>query len=135
MTDQKYRLYSLTNMYLSSIQKGLQTAHVVSELSLFKRTAYQRWAESDRTIIILNGGNCADLESFEQFLLDLQEEHSHNNSKKFWPWAAFREDAQSLNGAITAVGIILPESVYTGVGLNAVDSVLYTRLQKYGLAI
>lgn len=106
----KYRLYCLTNYYLSSLQKGLQTAHVVSELanravanSAVKKV-FESWASDDRTIIILNGGNSAKLQSFQRFLVD---------SNCPWPWAAFSEDEASLGGAMTAVGVILPESVYT----------------------
>lgn len=127
MNDKKYRLYCLTNYYLSSLQKGLQTAHVVSELSLTRKKVYTDWAEQDRTIIILNGGNCANLTEFSTWLAD-------NVSK--WPWAAFHEDEDSLNDAITAVGIILPASVYTGIaGANSTDYTLFTKLQQLALAI
>lgn len=127
MIDKRYRLYCLTNYYLSSLQKGLQTAHVVSELSLNRKKVYTDWADQDKTIIMLNGGNCAQLTEFGTWLAD-------NVSK--WPWAAFHEDEASLAGAITAVGIILPASVYTGpAGANSTDYALFTWLQKLPLAI
>lgn len=127
----KYRLYSLTNMYLSSLQKGLQTAHLVSDLALAAQMdsevdrVFNAWASEDRTIIILNGGNSASLERWEQFLREYCQR---------WPWAAFREDQQSLNGAITAVGVIVPESVYLNTSTEPTDIVLYDKLQQHALA-
>ena len=125
--SQNYRLYCLTNMYLSSLQKGLQTAHVVGELALNSTDdLFTEWAEKDKTIIVLNGGNSASLEAFEEFL---------STSECVWPWAAFREDEQSLNGAITAVGVIVPESVYKNTSEDVVDMVLASKLQALDLAV
>lgn len=134
MTNQNYRLYCLTNSYLSSLQKGLQTAHVVSEIYScatelpHEKKVFDQWADQDRTIIILNGGNCASLEDFRGFLI-------YSNCR--WPWAAFYEDKQSLNGAITAVGVIVPESVYQQGGLDeqAADMALASKLQSLPLAV
>lgn len=131
-TNQNYRLYCLTNMYLSSLQKGLQTAHVVSDLAVSAQMdsevneVFTAWASNDRTIIILNGGNSASLERWEQFLRTFCSR---------WPWAAFREDEQSLNGAITAVGVIVPESVYMNISTEPGDVVLYDKLQQHALAV
>lgn len=128
----KYRLYSLTNQYLSSLQKGLQTAHLVSDLALDAQMdsevdrVFSAWASEDRTIIILNGGNSASLERWEQFLREYCQR---------WPWAVFREDQQSLNGAITAVGVIVPESVYLNTSTEPTDIVLYDKLQQHSLAV
>ena len=114
-------------MYLSSLQKGLQTAHVVGELTQSRQDrVFRDWAKQDRIIIILNGGNSASLEAFEHFL---------TTSECDWPWAAFREDDQSLNGAITAVGVIVPETVYKGMTTEAVDMVLALKLQALDLAV
>lgn len=127
-----YRLYSLTNMYLSSLQKGLQTAHLISDLALSAQMdsevdrVFSAWASEDRTIIILNGGNSLSLERWEQFLREYCQR---------WPWAAFREDQQSLNGAITAVGVIVPGSVYQNTSTDPADIVLYDKLQQYSLAL
>lgn len=126
-----YRLYSLTNMYLSSLQKGLQTAHLVADLSLDSHMDSQvnkiftEWAVRDRTIIILNGGNSLNLERWEQFLKDFNRR---------WPWVAFREDQQSLNGAITTVGLIIPDSVYLNQSDDSTDMLIYERLIQCQLA-
>lgn len=109
-----YRLYSFTNYYLSSLQKGLQTAHVVSEMALLNTiyrekhprrpfadegNAFEQWCRQDRTIIILNGGNSKQLETL---YYDLQK-----FNLPYKP-TFFREDEDSLGGAFTAVGILVP---------------------------
>lgn len=109
--DNMYRFYSFTNYYLSSLQKGLQTAHVVSEMSVsnFKTekslVVYENWANNDKTIIILNGGNSASLEEIYEICKVFGEKLS-------LPYVKFHEDKQSLNGALTSVGIVLPKNVY-----------------------
>ena len=107
------RLYTFCNFYLSSIQQGIQTAHIVSELSIQENnTDYVDWATNHKTIIVLNGGNAQSLEQlYDRLLKEFSAE---------FQVAYFREDAQSLNGAITAVGILVPESVYE-IDLDQVD--------------
>jgi hypothetical protein len=97
------RLYAFTNMYLSSLQIGLQTAHLVSELSQLNHPLYQDWASNHKTIIILNGGNQQSLHEIHTFLSDYSEEY---------PVAKFHEDEVSLNNALTCTGIIIPEDIY-----------------------
>lgn len=128
-----YRLYSFTNYYLSGIQKGIQTAHLVSNLSLEEWYSYdhlahiyKEWAEYDRTIIVLDGGNHAELKNIYNTLKIL-------SSNKF-PTMEFEEDENSLNQSCTAVGIILPESVYSGKGKKSHEKQLFKFLQKYSLA-
>lgn len=103
------RLYSFVNSYLSPLQQGLQTAHLVGEfshkISTDQALTYVTWAEDYKTIIILNGGNCASLnELITQF----------QTPENQYPWGYFFEDRESLNGALTCVGIILPERIYEG---------------------
>lgn len=104
-----YRLYSFTNYYLSSLQKGLQTAHVVAEMANINKiyrdrypdtieTPFETWSRLDKTIIILNGGNSADLELLHADLYKFGIESTF-----------FKEDQRSLNGAWTAVGCIIPD--------------------------
>ncbi len=101
------RLYSFVNYYLSDLQRGLQTAHLVSEL--FDKYQYSsagaahslsNWAHCGKTIIILNGGNCYGLSCIH----DVLEEKNCG-----YPFDFFTEDAASLNGALTCVGVIFPE--------------------------
>lgn len=104
------RLYTFTNMYLSSIQCGIQTAHVVSEL--FKiydkiddelKTMLHTWAKDHKTICILNGGPSKQLDSIAATVCDAALELKY-------PWTYFCEDG--VNNSITCTGVILPDSVY-----------------------
>jgi hypothetical protein len=140
------RLYTFVNMYLSSIQHGIQTAHVVSELyekyrsidvkkygSLSRDNLYD-WGRNHKTIIVLNGG-------FSDNLDDICHELSNQD---LYPYAKFVEGKAELRGATTAVGIVLPKSVYdigklreefggTMKGCN-VDECVYDIICKYKLA-
>lgn len=110
-----YRFYSIVaGLYLSDLQKGLQTAHAVSEVfteasktfaTARALEAFKDWAASDKTIIILSAGNHGGVVSAYETLrifaslLDL-------------PIAAFKEDEQSMNCMCTACGIIVPEKYW-----------------------
>ena len=106
-----YRFYSFVNYYLSPLQYGLQTAHCVSEMSVAvgqntaKVSAYNEWARFDKTIIICNGGNQASLENLFTRLVGYGKEFG-------LPVTKFNEDEVSLNGALTAVAIIVPQHFY-----------------------
>lgn len=119
-TANEWRLYTFTNVYISSMQKGIQTAHVVSELFAECQSSIERlddlsycaqmdilleWATHDKTIIVLNGGNQATLMNIHQEMIKFA---AANN----YPCTMFREDEQSLNGAVTAIGIIIPNEAY-----------------------
>lgn len=115
------RLYTWTNQYLSSIQKGIQTAHLVQSLftkythpeasqhnirpNLIPRAAehLNEWALNHRTIIVLNGGNCAGLRTVCDIL---------NTEDNPFPWTSFHEDEQSLNKAHTVTGVVLSSPIY-----------------------
>lgn len=104
------RFYGFGNYYLSSLQQGLQAAHVVAEIALSSRFkggqwwhTFEQWAEFHKTIVLLNGGNSADLRDLF-FFLDSKENP--------YPYEMFCEDQQSLDRAATCVGIILPEEIY-----------------------
>lgn len=108
------RLYSFVNYYLSDLQRGLQTAHLVAELFTnyfdkenclypYSEDRYDElflWANAHKTIIILNGGNSQNLESIS----DILDQKCFN-----YPYMSFYEDKESLNCAITCVGLIFPE--------------------------
>lgn len=106
------RLYSFVNYYLSALQHGLQTAHCTSELAVESNwsmtseqsNAFRDWATNHKTIIICKGGNHAMLEALFLELLTF-------SSLKL-PTTKFNEDEQSLNGACTAVAIVVPERFY-----------------------
>jgi len=57
-SNRTYRMYGLVPYNLSPIQQGIQFGHAVVEYGLeFGNTPeYQKWANDDKTFIILNGG-------------------------------------------------------------------------------
>lgn len=111
------RFYSCGNMYLSSIQQGIQAFHCLGEMiikypsvpcdltvnAVARETLYD-WIQNHKTLICLNGGNNASLN--ELYALLTQEDNPG------YPVAKFHEDAISLGGMLTSVGIVLPEKIY-----------------------
>jgi hypothetical protein len=109
----EYRLYSFVNMYLSDIQRGIQTAHLVHEL-FTKKPNYKHveqidvlneWAENHKTIIVLNGG-------YSDNLKDIRYQLDRWADVYQLPMAYFNEGEDAPNGALTCVGIILPSDIY-----------------------
>ena len=103
------RAYFFGNFYLSSIQQGIQAAHVVSEMSvkyspgLPPACDYEEWAHTHKTMILLNGGMAANLRELVACF------DTKDNS---YCWAFFCEEEAALEGSITSVGIILPDTIY-----------------------
>ena len=111
------RFYAAGNYYLSSIQQGIQAAHVLGEMI----TKYPSgdgpvgeqlsdWRVNHKTMILLNGGNADSLRGFYSLL-----ERSDASALVF---AKFNEDAQSLDNALTSVGIIVPARLYDATWTN-----------------
>ena len=101
------KLYTLVNdQYLNHKQCGIQSTHALAEMSVkyghnskpYK--VYENWAKNHKTMIMLRGGNSKSLEyHFDRlhvFAITL-----------YLPIAKFYED-DTLNGALTAVAIIVP---------------------------
>jgi hypothetical protein len=110
METEKYRFYVLFHSHLSTMQKGIQAAHCVAEMlastKLLKRHQKQyemisQWADTDKTLIVLDGGNSDQLFQFADFL---------GLTKCKFPRALFYEDQETMCGLLTAVGIIIPDS-------------------------
>ena len=107
------RAYFFVNTALSGIQKGLQVAHCVAEFFAnfedeaghdLTGTNLLHWAACHKTIIVLEGGFHQDLQEIEALL------HDGDFGRGYF--ASFTEDAETMNGMMTAVGIILPERIY-----------------------
>ena len=105
-----FRLYTFVNhVYMSPLQWGIQTAHVVSTMmsdERFKdREDVKQWAKESPTIIVCRGGNFAALTNLSEYfaakstLLDL-------------PYASFHEDEESLGGILTCAGILVPRKFF-----------------------
>jgi hypothetical protein len=100
------RAYFFTNMYISDIQRGIQSAHCISDMHVKYKNhgndLLDKWAKYDKTMIVLNGG-------YSSHLKELCEIFCKN---KIFPWKYFQESEEALDGALTCVGIILPEYIY-----------------------
>jgi hypothetical protein len=119
------RFYTFVNFYLSSIQQGVQSFHVLGEMvnkyesvSGFSDSnnfePYQilnNWMQNHKTLIVLNGGAYTDIVEKYFKLKNLATMLSFS-----MPFAQFTEDDKSLGGIMTACGCVLPEEIY-----NAVD--------------
>jgi hypothetical protein len=110
------RLYTFCNFYLSSIQQGIQPAHVIADMFVKYQTQYMPgnreamslydWAEYHKTLVCLNGGNAADLRALWETVQRLGKELKLAHG-------CFHEDEQSLDKTMTCVGIVVPENIYT----------------------
>jgi hypothetical protein len=108
------RFYSFVNgLYMNSLQYGLQTAHAVSEVSLLNSSTYNEWANSHKTIIILDATNLAGLKRVLK-LLDIMVPiyNAGCDPKNAIPYSPFHEDMDSLGGVMTCVGAVIPADVY-----------------------
>jgi hypothetical protein len=131
------RLYSWVVMYLEGIHAGIQTAHLQGEIhskyhglvqndikyqtqdngfipigSAFKSTThskcldiYNEWEQDHKVIQVYNGGYSSSLRQ------------RHDQLRKYGdmfglPYAQWHESQDALDGALTAVGIIVPEKYY-----------------------
>ena len=68
-TETVMRFYAVGNMYLSSIQQGIQAAHCVAEMldrhcSSVHQFEVKEWTREHKTIICLNGGDNKSLNDF-----------------------------------------------------------------------
>lgn len=111
--NQELRLYTFCNFYLSSIQQGIQSAHVVHSLFVKYPTVESNsilwdWAQNDKTMIVLNGGAHDDIVQSFQAASALNLNH-HN---VLLPLESFSEDAYSLGGIMTCWGIVVPKCLY-----------------------
>lgn len=115
------RFYTFVNFYLSSIQQGVQSFHVLGEMfNKYSKHAstepvviedrLRDWSENHKTLIVLNGGANTDIEDKYYKLEELSRSLSFP-----MPFAKFSEDEKSLGGIVTACGCVLPEEIYEAV--------------------
>lgn len=106
----KTRMYCVVNQYIAGIHAGIQSAHAIAEVFRDYTPAKTKagklvleWADEDKTIIVLNGGYQSSLQSLCEKLIPVSATY---------PWASFCEEKDALNGAMTAVAVVLPEYMY-----------------------
>lgn len=99
--EKHYRMYCLAERHLSSIQKAIQSAHAVVEYSLKYGDTfdYKKWAEVDKTLIVLDGGCVPELVECEEIL-----------SQFNYPFAVFKEP--DLGDILTCVCFIADDRIY-----------------------
>lgn len=106
------RAYFFGNMYLSSIQQGIQALHCTSEMFVKYTDAISHspvqdilygWADDHKTVVLLNAGYSSTIRDIQAFMID---------NDNHYPWAVFHEGEDALDGALTCLGIILPEKIY-----------------------
>jgi hypothetical protein len=109
------RFYCFVNYYLSAMQQGIQTGHCAvdvlrkytkggllgSQTPFHKRDMVESWADGYKTFITLNGGNNEGIKEATRIISDAD-----------FPWVAFNEDGDSLDGLQTCVGVVLPENIF-----------------------
>jgi len=125
------RAYFFGNMYLSSIQQGIQAGHVIARMAVkyvpeehvcdtTGAEMFWNWADNHEVMILLNAGygeNILELEAFFEGTLDypgvtrLSEEYDGYSP---YPFAIFHESDEALCGAATCFGVILPPKIYEG---------------------
>ena len=100
----KQRMYSLVLRQLSPIQKGVQTTHSVVEYAnnYGHDKEYHQWAETDKTLIILDGGTFQDMEDICESLKEWEVK-----------FAKFQEP--DLNYLTTAITFLVDERVWNRV--------------------
>ena len=116
------RFYTFTNFYLSAIQHGVQSFHVLHEAFLkypkenaivWDDPSAERlydWAQSHKTVIVCNGGAHEDIVNIHNLFTNIA-----GNLIFPMPYECFCEDQYSLGGIMTAVGCVLPEEIYDAV--------------------
>lgn len=113
-----YRLYTFTaNLYLSDLQKGLQSGHVVGELNAYDtgtpgRDAFDDWSLQDKTMIICGAGNHGGVLRCYDTIQRLCDQPGADIELASLAHSLFREDEESMNGMATACGVIVPEKFW-----------------------
>lgn len=98
----EYRMYSFVLRQLNPMQKGVQTTHAVVEYAEKQgkdNEGYHKWANEDKTLIVLDGGIYQDMMEImgELFKLGI----------KFEPF--YEPD---LNNMCTAIAVLADERVW-----------------------
>jgi hypothetical protein len=102
ISELEQRMYCLVLYNLSPIQQGIQAAHAIVEYAnAFQNTIeYQKWAQVNKTIIILNGGTSGTMKTHMDYLIDNQ----------LCDLAFFKEP--DLYNGITAISFLADERIW-----------------------
>jgi len=104
----EYRMYFLVPYNISPIQQGIQALHAAIEYAMenIKSPEFQKWAKSDKTVILLNGRTFNDSDvnpgTMNTALKRLLKEGVQ--------LATFREP--DLNNGLSAIAFLVDERVF-----------------------
>jgi hypothetical protein len=117
-------MYGLVPYNLSPIQQGIQYGHAVVEYSLKfgGSTPYKRWAEHDKTFIILNGGTTNTRRFNGELVGSLNQYRKELIDRKIWI-ADFNEP--DLGDQLTAVVFLIDDRVFDRVTWPDYDGPTY----------
>lgn len=107
--DEPLRCYSLNLGVITGSGGGVQCQHSGGELFLKyqdespQKTFLYEYMENHKTTILCNAGVYGDM----MCLLDFMD-----NTDNIYPWSTFYESEWFLNGMLTSISIILPETIY-----------------------
>lgn len=136
------RGYAWGNMYLSSIQQGIQGWHAQNELfNAHSLTApeiktFLDWNKNHKTLVLLNGGYGDNLLAIHSTLSTLAQRlkrsptHTKSVGVKAVPVSLFREEKASLNEAVTSVFTVLPPTCFPA---RAQRGALFRELGRAGV--
>lgn len=122
----EYRFFTfVASLYLSDKQKGIQSSHVLGDIvaqymvhknpeviavpggesgtSVTRADMVGQWAGIDKTMIVKSANTSGEVGRIWAEIATITND---------FPFAMFREDQESLGGAATAVGIVLPYCVW-----------------------
>ena len=113
------RAYFFGNLYLSSIQQGIQSKHCGDEMvvkyapdasnGVFESADVDKYQQlynylaNHKTVICLNAGYSSTLHEIYAEL---------DNTDNPYPFAKFHESEEALDGALTCVGVVVPDAIY-----------------------
>lgn len=112
MINTTYSAYIwVNNLYMNQKQWGIQTAHCISDMSRhsFGKEVYDEWADSHKTIIMFEGTKSGRIRRIFEIIKYVAD--SLNCVGIEIPHTIFREDEESLDGATTACGFIIPNVI------------------------
>jgi hypothetical protein len=126
MTTNKrtYRMYGFVNYQLSGIQKGIQFGHAVVEygLSYGETEGYQKWANHDKTFIILNGGT-TNTRKFDGRYVGSLNQHVEDLTIAGIKRSIFYEP--DLGDCLTSVVFLVDDRVFDRVAWPEYDGLTY----------
>lgn len=108
----------VNNLYMNEKQFGIQTAHCVSDMSQmsFGSDTFNKWATDHKTVIMFEGTNSGTISRIYE-ILQFVAKGVHANMGVEIPHVIFREDMESLGGAVTACGFVIPDFLREFVGI------------------